>query len=623
MCTRASSVTTVITTTTTTSSITIPFCASQTGPTCNQCVIGYQLSNNQCILIVVLPANCQTQDPSRPGFCLTCNSGFTNNNGACVQTQSPSTPFCQSYNLLTGRCIACIDQYMLSGSLCVPNSNGGSSGISSGSTSTITTTTTSSSSSSSGSGSSNGGAVIISNGGSSNNRDSNCMKYNGAICSACSNRYYVGPNSLCVPINPLCNTYNSSGACLSCYPGYAVSGTICIVSNKQSDPNCKSYTAGGSCASCYSGFYLNQAQSLCVALSPLCKTHNLTNGFCTSCFPGYNLNSNTGNCGLASLDNCQKNDPVTKLCVQCLSKFYLDSSSKCRQMNPLCKTANQNNGACITCYQGYVLSGDVCIIGGATNSDVNCQNFTNGACQQCYSGYFLNTQGKCAQNNPLCRTSDKTGACLTCFPGYRVVDRNCSSSTSATSSSDVNCKSTDQSGVCTSCYSGYFLTQGMVCQKMDALCKSYTSSFSACASCYDGYLLSGGQCLLSTQVTSSVTDPYCALFQGTNCLNCSSGYYVSQSGICTAPNPLCQTYDMNTGACLSCYQGYSLSGTTCIVTPPLQIPFCNQVVGFSCVSCMDRYYVNNGGCSLVSQLCDGYDMSNGLCLSCIPGYVFQ
>lgn len=224
---------------------------------------------------------------------------------------------------------------------------------------------------------------------------------------------------------------------------------------------------------------------------------------------------------------------------------------KCRQISPLCKTANQTNGACLSCFQGYILSAGICTIGGAQNSDVNCQTIANGVCQQCYSGYFVNVQGRCAQNNPLCKTSDRSGACLSCFPGYKFIDKNCSLTTSATSSSDVNCKSTDQSGVCTSCYSGYFLTQGMVCQKMDNLCKTYTASFSACASCYDGYSLSAGQCLLSSQATSLNNDPYCIRLQGASCLNCSSGYFLPQNGVCSPLNPLCKDSDMSTGACLS------------------------------------------------------------------------
>jgi hypothetical protein len=596
-----SSLTTVTTTTTSTSTtITIPFCAAQSGLICTQCLFGYQISNNQCV--VVLIANCHTPDQARPGNCLTCNSGFTLNNGACVQTQAPSTPFCQSYNLLTGLCVECISMYTLSASLCVATSS-----FTSSSSSTSTST-------------SYGGSVIISGG---SNRDPNCAKYNnGSICAQCSNRYYYGSSSLCVPVNPLCNNYNSNGACLSCYPGYSLAGSNCIVS-KQTDPFCKSYSQGGVCVQCYTGYYYNQVQSFCQGLNPLCKTSNLVDGTCLTCYPGYSLNA--GYCAVSFQDpNCQKWDSSKGVCTACSSRFYIDGSGKCKQVSPLCKTSDGNTGACLSCYPGYVLSGLTCSIGGAGNSDVNCQNFNNGVCQKCYSGYFLDFSGKCKQNNPLCKTSDQaSGNCLTCYPGYSVVAGNCTLSSSSTTSLDPNCKGTNQNGVCNGCYSGYFLTPGMNCQKTDPLCKTLTAAFSACASCYDGYSLSGAQCVLSSQAASPNSDPYCVKLQGGNCIACSSGFYLPPSGICAALNTLCKDSDLTNGNCLSCYPGYSLSANTCIVAAAVTIPYCSQVVGNNCVACINGYYVSSGACALVNLLCATYDPNNGNCLSCGPGYVFQ
>jgi hypothetical protein len=614
----SSTVTTFTTSTTTSSTVTIPFCASQSGLICNQCLNGYQLSNNQCYSS--LPVNCQTADPSHPGSCLTCLSGYTLNNGACVQSQSPSTPYCQSYNLLTGQCIACLSGYNLSGVFCTPvnlfNGNSGSSSSSSSSTTTSTTTTNSGSSSSS------GGVVVISGGAVITNRDPNCAKYVNVTCAQCSNRYYFSSSSLCIPVNPLCNNYNSNGGCLSCYPGYALYGANCIVS-KQQDPFCKSFNQGGVCIQCYTGYFFNQVQSLCQQLNSLCKTSNLTDGTCLSCFPGYNLNA--GICAVSFQDpNCQKFDSTRNICTACSTKFYIDTTGKCRQISPLCKTADSNTGYCLSCYPGYILVGATCSVGGNSNSDVNCQTFTNNICQKCYSGYFLSSKGICAQNNPLCKTSDPaTGNCLTCYPGYSINAGNCTIGSSSTTSTDTNCKSTDQNGVCTACYSGYYLTPGMNCQKMDPLCKSYTAALSACATCYDGYTLSNGQCLISSQVTSANSDPYCIKSQGSNCLSCAGGYYLPPSGTCTQLNPLCKDSDLTNGNCLNCYPGYTLSSNTCIVAAAVNIPYCSQVVGSSCASCINGYYVSNGACSLVNVLCGTYDQSSGVCLSCIPGYVFQ
>jgi hypothetical protein len=81
----------------------------------------------------------------------------------------------------------------------------------------------------------------------------------------------------------------------------------------------------------------------------------------------------------------------------------------------------------------------------------------------------------------------KSGACLSCYPGYNIAAGNCIiSTTGATTSFDPNCKTTDSFKVCQSCYEGYFLTQGKTCSKKDTLCKTYDANF-ACATCYDGY----------------------------------------------------------------------------------------------------------------------------------------
>lgn len=173
------------------------------------------------------------------------------------------------------------------------------------------------------------------------------------------------------------------------------------------------------------------------------------------------------------------------------------------------------------------------------------------------------------------------------------------------------------------CYSGYFLTSGMSCQKMDPLCKTYTSTFSACASCYDGYTLQSGQCVISTQTSSQNNDPYCIKLQGASCVACASGYYLSPSGVCAQLNPLCKSSNLSNGNCIDCYGGYVLSGNTCIVAADLNIPYCVQYAGSSCVGCLNGYYPSNGTCALANVLCATYDQSNGACLSCIPGYVFQ
>ena len=86
----------------------------------------------------------------------------------------------------------------------------------------------------------------------------------------------------------------------------------------------------------------------------------------------------------------------------------------CRQSNPLCKDSNVTNGACLDCYQGYLLRQGGCILPSnlmVTEDvlNVNCRVFddvvvvddnnnvvvdNNKKCLECYPGY-RNSKGVC------------------------------------------------------------------------------------------------------------------------------------------------------------------------------------------------------------------------------------
>lgn len=106
----------------------------------------------------------------------------------------------------------------------------------------------------------------------------------------------------CIPINPLCDTYNQKGACLTCFKGYQILGDNCVVA-KEKDPNCK-VEKNGICTTCYDGYYYNQLQMSCQPLNPLCKTSDTSNGRCTTCYQGFTLSE--GICKVFVRDpNCQ------------------------------------------------------------------------------------------------------------------------------------------------------------------------------------------------------------------------------------------------------------------------------------------------------------------------------
>lgn len=104
---------------------------------------------------------------------------------------------------------------------------------------------------------------------------------------------------------------------------------------------------------------------------------------------------------------------------------------------------------------------------------------------------------------------------------------------------------------------------------------------------------------------------------------CANGYFLPSNGTCTPLNPLCKSSDMATGYCTLCYQGFTLSGPTCVQGPGTSIPYCAQIVGNVCGTCINGYYVSNGACVVANILCATYNQTDGSCITCISGYVFQ
>lgn len=89
---------------------------------------------------------------------------------------------------------------------------------------------------------------------------------------------------------------------------------------------------------------------------------------------------------------------VNGQCVKCSFRFVRAFDGVCEPVNPLCATWDVN-GACQTCYPGYEICENGCIMtescapGGTY--DPNCRNTVNGVCQQCSQGYYFNQNGIC------------------------------------------------------------------------------------------------------------------------------------------------------------------------------------------------------------------------------------
>ena len=298
-------------------------------------------------------------------------------------------------------------------------------------------------------------------------------------------------------------------------------------------------------------------------------------------------------------------------CLNCSSGYYIGISSTCSPVNPLCDAYDMSNGLCITCVQGYAIQNNTCL--SFTDINPQCLQFdSNGVCLNCSSGYYIGTNSICTLVSLLCNGYDMSnGLCITCVQGYAIQNDTCLSFT------DINpqCLSFDNSGVCLNCSSGYYI--GTICSPVNPLCNTYDMSNGQCITCVQGYAIQNNTCLSFTDI-----NPQCLSFDNSGvCLNCSSGYYIGISSICSPVNPLCNAYDMSNGQCITCVQGYAIQNNTCLSFTdinPQCLQFDNNGV---CLNCSSDYYIGpNSICISVSPLCNAYDMSNGLCITCIQGY---
>ncbi len=85
----------------------------------------------------------------------------------------------------------------------------------------------------------------------------------------------------------------------------------------------------------------------------------------------------------------------------------------------MCKDYDLISGACITCFQGYSILNNDCVVSTLINQDKNCKTYdSNNICTSCYQGFYV-MNSKCQANNPLCKTFNiSNGFCLSCYPGY-------------------------------------------------------------------------------------------------------------------------------------------------------------------------------------------------------------
>lgn len=514
--------------------------------------------------------------------CLECSNGYSfNKNGVCCQISD----LCSQFNKAEGVCQACYQGYAIVNGTCQLAA-----------------------------------------------KDNGCAKWNGNTCIQCSQRWFFNTNGVCTAVSDFCATWNSNGNCLTCYGGFVLSQGACVANPSPFDGStnvlCASWQ-GTSCLKCASRAYFNQ-NGLCVPVSSQCQTWDPIDGSCLSCYAGYLL-STGGSCTQSPLAapsdaGCSLWSSNQKTCLQCSQRFFFNTDGKCSAVSDFCATWDKATGDCLSCYSGYDLSNGTCCVSLSHNdpSDPGCASWdwNNNVCLKCSNNWVFNSNKVCVQVSSQCNTFDSTGACVSCYTGYNLVNGACVLAP-VQQVSDVGCASWNwNKQICLQCSNNWVFNANKVCVPVSDQCNTFDST-GACLSCYTGYNLNNGNCVLAP--TQSVSDVGCATWNWNKqlCLQCSNNWVFNANKVCVPVSDQCNTFD-STGACLSCYVGYNLNNGKCTLAPVQQV----SDVGCAswnwnkqvCLQCSNNWVFNaNKVCVPVSDQCNTFD-SNGNCLSCYVGY---
>ena len=93
-------------------------------------------------------------------------------------------------------------------------------------------------------------------------------------------------------------------------------------------------------------------------------------------------------------------------CITCSYRYWMDYRGKCQKVSDWCKTWDNSNGCCTSCYQGYgnPVNG-VCASAPVTGGSGPIVSHplppycdacdTHGKCTKCCAGYYLDAWGNC------------------------------------------------------------------------------------------------------------------------------------------------------------------------------------------------------------------------------------
>lgn len=459
--------------------------------TCQGCIAGYYLNNNNNCTICPGSPQCIQCDSATPSTCEKCSPGFylptgsttcsacPNNCETCTSTGSnPPVVSCKTFKESTGQILVQIGTQTVPGTCdsgckkCQVDEPSNclvcSSGFALDSTSLICIPCPSTCRECVYSGTSESGELNFQctscysngylNGGQCQSCASNCLtcqKNNLATCTSCPVGSYL-ENSSCVKGCPSnCVSCSSSSKCTTCVSGFAVNGAGVCVPCLSSCRECATQ-APGQCLSCGDGLFLNSQQKCQQCSTSFCSTCSI-NDVCESCSSGYTLTSTftcIKNCE-SPCATCSASSPTQ--CTSCLAGYEIDSTTSS------CTPVTQCIGGCNVCPTGYVLSESICVQ--CTNSKcLRCSASDPSVCTSCINGLYLSSNQVCTTCPSGCATCSSSTNCLTCSSGFTLL----SESVQGSQQKCVQCASP---------------------------CSQCMNNPSNCLSCVSGYSLSGWKCI--------------------------------------------------------------------------------------------------------------------------------
>jgi hypothetical protein len=111
--------------------------------------------------------------------------------------------------------------------------------------------------------------------------------------------------------------------------------------------------------------------------------------------------------------------------LKCAERAYFDDYGKCVAVSDHCRTWDEYDGQCLSCYQGYHLTkGGKCLEKEekvATDRGCAKWDWDNQVCIECSTRFYM-TEGGCKSISDFCAEYDDSwGECTKCYKGYDLV----------------------------------------------------------------------------------------------------------------------------------------------------------------------------------------------------------